>query len=107
MSEDGLEFLKMKLGRDAQDLAMKNKHPRDVPLSQSGAERVAHMELSRILHYRFGSFAYDPVSGLQLDVEMRDEDTEVEVVARPQIILAAIPEEAPRQLCGHDRSYQE
>ena len=38
MSEDGLEFLTMKLGRDAQDLAMKNKHPRDVPLSQSGAE---------------------------------------------------------------------
>ena len=86
---------------------MKNKHPRDVPLLQSGAERVAPMELSRIPHSRFGSCAYDPVSGIQLDVEMRDEDTEVEVAARPQIILAAIPEEATRQLCGHGRNYQE
>ena len=40
-------------------------------------------------------------------MEMRVEDTEVEVAARPQIILAAIPEEAPRQLCGHGSNYQE
>ena len=47
------------------------------------------------------------MSGIQLDVEVKDEDTEVEAAARPQIIPAAIPEEAPRQLCGHGRNYQE
>ena len=46
------------------------------------------------------------MSGIQLDVEVKDEDTEVEAAARPQIIPAAIPEEAPRQLCGHGRNYQ-
>ena len=62
MSEDGLEFLMMKFGRDAQDLAMNCRHPRDG--LQSGADWVAPTELSRIPHSRVGSCAYDPVSGI-------------------------------------------
>ena len=86
----------MKFGRDAQDLAMNCRRPRHG--LQSGADRVAPMELSRIPHSRFGSCAYDPVSGIKFDVVMKDEDTEVEVAVRPQTILAARDRETDSEI---------
>ena len=80
-SYDGFDDLTIECGRTAQKCALIWQHPRDAlkaELVAGNATSLAPVELSRIPHSRFGSCARGPASGIELDVEMKDEDVQVE-----------------------------
>ena len=125
-SYDGIDDLTMECGREAQKCALIWQHPRDAlkaELAADNATSPAPVELSRIPHSRFGSCARDPASGIELDVEMKDEDAPVEEYEpdaaygtyvgitnwheAEAVAPLAASEALPRQTCQHGTDYQQ